>query len=110
MTQKKSGFSVFPSYKPFFEERINEARKEAASKEPSMQLEMVGMTLDVPHAGLAEIDMLQGLIEAGSISHGGDEMILRIITEEASAYFSGNNSVEQAAELIQNRVKLYLVE
>ena len=110
MKQKKSGFSIFPSYQPFFEEMINEARKEADSKEPSMQFEIGGMTLDVPHASLAEIEMLQELIKIGSIASGGDGAILRIISEGASAFFDGDKSVEQAAELIQNRVKLYLVE
>lgn len=112
MTKKKIGneIAAFPSYKPFFEEMIGEARKAADSKEPSMQLELGDMTLDVPHATLSEIEMLQKLIEGGGVVKDSDETIIRMISEEASAYFNGSKSAEQVAELIQKRVKLYLSE
>ena len=33
-----------------------------------------------------------------------------IVCEEADAYFKGNRRAEEAVEIIQNRVKLYLAE
>lgn len=41
---------------------------------------------------------------------GYNEQIAGIILEEGEAYFSGQRTVEEAAERIQNRVTLYLSE
>lgn len=38
------------------------------------------------------------------------EDINKIIQEEAQAYFAGDKTAQEAAELIQNRVKLYVSE
>ncbi len=40
----------------------------------------------------------------------GIEIIIRIINEEAGAYYSGQKSVEDAAGLIQNRIQVYVNE
>ena len=40
----------------------------------------------------------------------GPRSVLDIVLEEAEVYFSGNCSAEHAAELIQNRVEIYLQE
>ena len=39
-----------------------------------------------------------------------DETIVNIISEESSMYFSGDQSAEDTAKLIQSRVSLYLQE
>lgn len=40
----------------------------------------------------------------------GDTQIEGIVMEEAAAFFSGQKSVEETAEIIQNRVKIYVNE
>ena len=109
--QKKDGFAVFPCYIPLFEETMEKARQNADSKEPATQVSWGSTgTMDVMHASLEEIDMLQVLLEEGGVSGGFYEEILRIVSEEAGAYFGGSKSAEQVAEIIQSRVQIYMVE
>ena len=39
-----------------------------------------------------------------------DELLLKIVGEEAQFYFNGQKSAEETAKVIQNRVQLYLWE
>lgn len=41
---------------------------------------------------------------------GADSKVSDIISEEVSAYFSGQKTAEQVAEIIQNRVNVYINE
>ena len=110
-TQKRDGFAVFPCYLPLLEEKLEKARDNSDSKEPASHLSWGSSgTMDVMPASLEEIDLLQGLLQDGSVSKGFHEAVLRIISEEAGAYFSGSKSAEQVTQLIQNRVQLYLAE
>ena len=47
---------------------------------------------------------------SGAVERKRSDNITDIICEEAGAYFSGQKSVEEAAEIIQNRVQNYLDE
>lgn len=58
----------------------------------------------------ADIDRVNELIKSLDKQMRCDDMVLNIITEEASAYFSGSKTPQEAAKLIQNRVQLYLNE
>ena len=53
---------------------------------------------------------LLALIQGIEPEDSREEVILRIAREEAAAYFSGQKSAEQVAQVIQNRVELYLGE
>ncbi|MCH5344101.1 MAG: extracellular solute-binding protein [Acetatifactor sp.] len=57
-----------------------------------------------------DIDNLISLINGMEIQTNQDETILQIITEEAQSYFDGQKTEEEVAEIIQNRVQLYLSE
>ncbi|MCH5349418.1 MAG: extracellular solute-binding protein [Oscillospiraceae bacterium] len=57
-----------------------------------------------------DIDRINALVTSVSRLELYNSTIREIVNEEASAYFAGSRSAEQAAELIQNRVKLYLNE
>ena len=48
----------------------------------------------------------------GNLSHktSQDELLLKIVGEEAQVYFRGQKSAEETAQVIQNRVQLYLWE
>ena len=57
-----------------------------------------------------EIDELQALIESARPGDTTDEEISNIINEEADAYFKGQKSVDEVADIIQRRVKIYISE
>ncbi len=57
-----------------------------------------------------ETDKLIALAEATDTLYHADDTIQGILTEEASAFYSGVRSAEEAAQLIQNRVQTYLDE
>lgn len=50
------------------------------------------------------------ILEKGITEPKGDNQLIQMILEEAQAYFYGDKSAEDAAEIIQNRVSLYLNE
>ncbi len=52
-------------------------------------------------------ELLNGAV---TVAGSGNSEILAIIEEEADSYFSGQKSVDDVAEIIQNRVSLYLSE
>lgn len=57
-----------------------------------------------------EIALVQEIIAQATAGSYTDEKILNIITEEASAYFSGKKNVDEVAGIIQSRVQIYLDE
>lgn len=57
-----------------------------------------------------EVDMYMDLINNTKKVGGWNQAILDIIIEESKAYFSGDKSVDEVADIIQNRVKTYVNE
>lgn len=58
-----------------------------------------------------EADMVDKLLEKATVINVSmDTELNKIITEEAQYYFQGNKSVDDVANVIQNRVNLYLKE
>ncbi|MBQ8079872.1 MAG: hypothetical protein IJ236_07960, partial [Oscillospiraceae bacterium] len=51
-------------------------------------------------------DYIAGITESGFY----DEKIANIISEEAGKFFAGDQSAQQAADMIQSRASLYLSE
>ena len=47
---------------------------------------------------------------AKPVSYNGNSEVLKIINEEAAAYFSGQKSVDEVASIIQSRIKIYVSE
>ena len=88
----------FPSTQAELEKRINLALEgDPAVTEAKLEPE--------------EADKLMGLINSITlVSESTNSDIYHIISDEASAYFLGQNTVEETVELIQNRVSLYLAE
>lgn len=58
----------------------------------------------------AEYDQMMALYGAVDTVAERDESILRIVRENAAAYFSGDKTAENAVRDIQSRVKLYINE
>lgn len=58
-----------------------------------------------------EIDGLRELIEsARPMTTATDSVIMGIISEESAAFFAGQKTAEQVAEIIQSRVSIYVSE
>lgn len=57
-----------------------------------------------------QADAIKEAINSVSRSYTYDEDIMNIITEEAAAYFNGDKTAQQVADLIQSRAKIYVNE
>jgi ABC-type glycerol-3-phosphate transport system substrate-binding protein len=57
-----------------------------------------------------EVDRVLNLLNGKTYLYLGDDDIMDIIYEEATACFSGAKTPEETAEIIQNRVMVYLSE
>ncbi len=57
-----------------------------------------------------EVDILMQLIDASQPITVGNDEITNIITEEAEAFFKGQKSVADVANVIQSRVQIYVNE
>lgn len=57
-----------------------------------------------------EVDTLRELIAVARPISLGDTEILSMITEEAEPYFQGQKTVDEVADIIQGRVKIYISE
>lgn len=57
-----------------------------------------------------EADLLQSIIDNAQAISVSDSNITDIIFEEAAAYFAGQKTAEQVADIVQNRVGTYVAE
>ena len=57
-----------------------------------------------------QADAFRDYINNAAVAGTYDQDIMNIITEEAAAYFAGDKTAEEVADLIQNRVTIYLGE
>lgn len=108
-TQEKgrSASGGYPANKAAFEQLLLKERAEGPVKRKPD-----GGTLTEGDKPLTEQDMeeLRQLLEEARYPVFQTEEILDIICEEAQHYFNGVKSVEQVADVIENRVQLYLKE
>lgn len=86
--------SYMPVYRTYFDAQIERAMNENGGARFSQ----------------ADAQRLQGLIDAVDFTTLYDETAHDIIQEEASAYFNGIRSAEEAAEIIQSRLSIYVAE
>ena len=66
--------------------------------------------IDIPALTEEERAAILHMIRNGKGVSPVDRMVLRIVEEEAPAYFTGQKSAEDVRRLIQNRVQLYIGE
>ena len=57
-----------------------------------------------------QVDQILDVINTTTAVYGYDESILNIISDEAAAYFAGEKSLDDTANMIQSRVNLYVAE
>ena len=67
--------------------------------------------MDIYAATQDEIDAVRAVIEsAEKASTSVNEELINIITEETGAFFKGQKSAKETADIIQNRVQIYMKE
>jgi len=93
---------VFVTYLPSLNEIMEGLEEKAQSKE--------ALEMNPPPVTSSEIKMIRDLLEDAEPIQSENADIYEIISEEAGAYFAGQKSAEATAEVIQNRVTLYLNE
>lgn len=57
-----------------------------------------------------EVETFQNLIDSVDKAVTWDEQISRIITEEAGAYFNNSKTAEEVADIVENRINVYVSE
>lgn len=67
-------------------------------------------TVELKPATQDFIDSLQSLIESTDTLSNYDYSIMSILVEEASTYFSGSKTAEEAADIAENRIQMYVNE
>lgn len=69
-----------------------------------------GKEIVIPNTTQADIDRVLKILESVDTKAGVDQNIVKIITEETGAFFEGQKSAQETAQIIQNRVKVYIAE
>ena len=111
---KLVGFAGFSVRSSVLEDQAEQAKKPVWDREEKVYAEpyyiddsgkkvIIGVNTDEDNQRV--YDLISGAVEMKR-----NDNITDIICEEAGAYFSGQKSVEEAAEIIQNRVQNYLDE
>lgn len=66
--------------------------------------------IKIPNMPQSYADEVEAYIDGIRVRNYYDDQIYNILTEESSMYFSGDQTAEKAAEMIQSRASLYLSE
>jgi len=70
-----------------------------------------GVLIDLTPMTQEQVDRTLEMIETlGELLVDGDEIVMHIVAEEASAFLNGHGSAEDAARIIQSRVEIYVSE
>lgn len=107
-----------PAYQPLFDKACEDAMKKNMEKsedgtmieKPAMEMEMAGIKIDIFASTEEDISMLKGLFEQAEPVKESSPVIRNIIQEEVWGYFNGQKDVNDVADVIQNRVSIYLNE
>ncbi len=57
-----------------------------------------------------EVETIRNLIESTDTLYQYDQKMMEIIAEEAEAYFAGQKNAKEVADIIQNRIQVYVNE
>jgi len=96
----------FPSNKATFEARV------AESMDPDYKSfwNMDGYEIEIKPTTQEQVDTILALIDSLSGAAVRDDELINIISEGLDNFFSGHNSAEDTARIIQSRVSIYLSE
>lgn len=97
----------FPIRKSTLEQKLEQA-KEQSSVEPGAGV--AGQVNGQEPASEAEIQTIRDLINKVDKVVSHDSQVVTIVMEEASAYFGGAKSAEEVADIVENRIGIYVDE
>lgn len=108
----------FPVYKASLEKAFEAASVEwyhidengVRIEDPMVRLPYQNMTLEIYSATDEELKQLRSLIENAEPADLRTPGVYEILQEEAKTFFSGQKTAKEAAEVMQNRVSLYIRE
>lgn len=100
----------FPIKRSVFQEKLNEAMLPVSDPSSPLYGDTTSSGQPAQPLSQEEATYLSNLLETVNRSRFRYDAVRMIITEEAEAYFSGDKTIEQVTELIQNRVTTYLEE
>ena len=89
------------------EEEISMTSAEAEEEETSVDTPDSNI---LPDFGESDIDSLEKILENLSFSVNSERDVLNIILEEAGAYFAGQKTTAEVADIVQSRIQVYLKE
>lgn len=99
-SQDVTSWTFFSSRSDELEEQLKEA----------MTREFDYRETKIPAASQQQVDVIKSLIEGAKLPNDNDTDVLKIINEEADAYFKGQKSAADVAKIIQSRVAIYVSE
>ena len=116
--QKKENWNI-PALKTVFEDKLKEAMEDPywiddSGKKQSYpnQYTIGDKTIEIPNLTEEDCEQLKDLIYNANIEsvQVWDNEITDIVNEEIDAYFAGEKTAKQTAEIIQNRVSILVSE
>ena len=78
--------------------------------EMSSYMSVDDIEVEIKAISAAEAKQFEDLVKSTTALYQVDEAICNIISEEAQAFYAGQKSVEEVAEIIQSRVSIYIGE
>ena len=112
MASENSNRNCFSVVKPIFERQLQDGTKE--KQESDIRYygidEANDETVKMKPLSQDDVQKIYDYVVSIKTLNNGNYEVENIIKEEASAFFSGQKTAEEVAELIQNRVTTYLNE
>ena len=112
LSEDEDNRNSFSTVKPIFEKQLQEATKE--KKESDINYygidEANDVTVKMEPLSQDEVQKIYDYVLSIKTLNPRNEVVEKIINEEAAAFFGGQKTAEEVAELIQNRVTTYLNE
>ena len=112
LSDKDDSYSGFSTVKQKFEEELQEATKEKSDDDESAQLwdQINHVQVKMKPLSQEEVSKFYDYtVSINSLDCMNNE-ITNIIAEEASAFYCGQKTAEEVADIIQNRVTVYINE
>ena len=107
----------FPVSRTAFDKLVEEAKEPQSYPDESGKMVPIDTTIwrggeeiKIPEMPQSFADEIKSYIEGITVTSYYDEKVYNIIEEECGKFFSGDQSAQQAASMIQSRASLYLSE
>lgn len=109
--------NYFPVNRAFFEERSKEAMERPYWTDENGEKQYYDNTMYVNGEEIVieplsqeQLDQVVAFIESVNIRYYYNESVLNIVNEEMGAFYSGQKSAQDVADIIQRRIQIYVDE